>query len=302
MRINDMQKLIYLNVFKNMSTPPTTLDAAAAAKSFMASDEKNIKKEILKASYTPLKRASDITWTFVSLGLFIPSLYNIYFHLRSDNVWIACLAFFVAMLLADFFSGLVHWGADTWGNFDTPFFGKTFIRSFREHHIAPMAMTLHDIFETNGDNCLLTVPVLFMLMRKNCLSDAATGAVDPIAFFNLTTWTWVCLWVAITNQIHSWSHMLNPPTFVKVLQTTGLILGPAAHRKHHQIPFDRNYCITNGLAEYPLALVDFWRRAERFVHNTTGMIPREDDYKWTGISNDVPDVVKRMMASSKGGN
>jgi ubiquitin-conjugating enzyme E2 variant len=40
-------------------------------------------------------------------------------------------------LLADLFSGLVHWALDSFGSVRTPVLGPAFIRPFREHHADP---------------------------------------------------------------------------------------------------------------------------------------------------------------------
>jgi len=39
----------------------------------------------------------------------------------------------------------------------------------------------------------------------------------------------------------------------------------------------------------------FWKGLEYIVSKTTGLVPREDDYKWTGLVNDTPEVVKNYL-------
>ncbi len=110
------------------------------------------------------------------------------------------------MIFADLFSGLLHWGADTWGNnykiflshylgnLETPFVGKTFIRSFREHHVDPFRMTHHDFIETNGDTCLAAAVPLAIL----CF---ATIDSNPSDVFKASFLVSLCIWVSFTNQV-----------------------------------------------------------------------------------------------------
>src|SRR6185369_10112577 len=70
------------------------------------------------------------------------------------------LALILGWLLADLFSGLVHWALDTYGSVRTPIVGPAIIRPFREHHADPQGMTRHDFFEVNGSSCLGCLPLL----------------------------------------------------------------------------------------------------------------------------------------------
>ncbi len=181
------------------------------------------------------------------------------------------------MTLADLFSGLVHWGADTWGTLETPFVGKTFIRSFREHHVDPFKITCHDIVETNGDNCMIAAVPLAMLAFSQI--DHKTTDVFIVCFLTL-----LCVWVSLTNQVHAhshclfttqihkWAHMIKPPAAVAFLQDYRIILSRKNHQVHHHTPFDRYYCITTGWLNPVLGAIGFWKRVENVITATTGRI------------------------------
>jgi len=230
---------------------------------------------VLAGRYTTGKRRVEILSVIAFAVLFIVSLYRLCSWYSLKNIWIIICSSAIAMGLADFLSGVVHWLSDTWGTLDTPFVGQTFIRSFREHHLEPFAITHHDFIETNGDNCMLTIPFLtmtsFIPIRPNNVYD----------LFLVSFITLLCFWVMITNQIHKWSHTRKPSRFVAILQELNIILSRQDHNKHHQIPFDRNYCITNGWLNPWLTSIGFWRRAEDAITALTGAIPRQDDKYWT---------------------
>jgi hypothetical protein len=194
---------------------------------------------------------------------------------RETHPWVLLAGAAFGFILADFVSGFVHWAADTWGSTDLPLLGKTLIRPFREHHVDPKAMTKHDYIETNGANCMISVPVAAMTLA---IPLHIEGWVAP-ALFTVVSMGSMIFWVMMTNQIHKWSH-LEPeetPALLRWAQRLHLVLPPAHHQRHHTPPFDTYYCITTGWLNWPLHKLGFYRALERLLMATTPMIPRRDD-------------------------
>ena len=200
------------------------------------------------------------------------------------------------MVSADFISGLVHWGADSWGSVDLPIIGKArqnkfdtpcfhripfqaFISPFREHHIDPLAITRHDLIEANGDNCLTTlpglVPITYILLT---FTPKQINYWYTTACFALTLF----LFVTLTNQIHKWSHTYTGlPWWVKTLQNLHIVLPRKHHRIHHVAPHETYFCITTGWLNYPLEKIRFWTFLEYIIESLTGNKPRDDDLRWS---------------------
>jgi len=231
--------------------------------------------QMLASQYTTSKRAGEILSVIGYLVFLLLSMKSILEHLTLSSLWVVAFACALSMILADLFSGLIHWGADTWGTLDTPFVGKTFIRSFREHHVDPYRITHHDVIETNGDNCMATVPALilvsFVTIRKGNDAD----------LFIVSFLTILCIWVSFTNQIHKWAHTRKPSALIGILQQVRFVLSRKDHQVHHHTPFDRYYCITTGWLNPLLGSIAFWKRMENMIAANTNQRPRKDDAFWT---------------------
>jgi len=230
---------------------------------------------ILASGYSWKKRTSEIISTLIFTTLFTSLSLKLLSSLSLNTLWTALAGCLVGMALSDFISGMVHWGADTWGTVDTPVF-NVLIRSFREHHVDPMAITRHDFIEANGDNCMAVLPVLFALQLW-------WFGTSGLSIFILSFGLFLSLWIAMTNQIHKWAHSAKKdlPPYVQLMQRFNIILSRKGHKNHHMSPFDRDYCITNGWLNPVLSKIGFWKALEDWITQKTGEHPRVDDALWT---------------------
>src|SRR5688572_7285819 len=93
----------------------------------------------LAAGYSATHRSLEVGGITVAASLtgwlFIRMLQS-----PSLSGWWFPLAALVGILLGDFTSGFVHWMFDTWGDLDTPVFGRLAIRTFRHHHVDQKAI------------------------------------------------------------------------------------------------------------------------------------------------------------------
>lgn len=232
----------------------------------------------LASGYTGGKRVFEIFCILTAMVLNIYVVSALVKHFTPwDTVWII-ISIFLGMTLADFFSGLVHWGADSYGSVTFPVVGKAFIRPFREHHVDPLAITRHDFIEANGDNCLVTLGMLVVLSYLlHSQTDEQIRTLYPLYCFVLV----LSLFVTFTNQIHKWSHTYTGlPSVVRWLQEWHVILPRQHHRIHHVAPHETYFCITTGWCNYPLEVLGFWTGLEYVIEKVTGIKPRTDDLMW----------------------
>jgi hypothetical protein len=145
----------------------------------------------------------------------------------------AIVAIPVGVAIADLFSGIVHWGCDTFLHEDAPIIGPLFIAPFREHHRDPLAMTRHGFVERNAVVAFAALPAIALgLLPSSSVLGSASALACAIA-------------VLFTNELHAWAHAPEAPPFVRWLQRRGFILSPERHAVHHRAGVT-GYSVTTG--------------------------------------------------------
>ena len=173
------------------------------------------------------------------------------------RLWLLLILVGAAYAVADFVSGFVHFLADNFGSPDTPIFGKAFVMPFRDHHTDPTGILRHPFMIANGNNCLVALPPLLLIVLFVPVDTTFGGYVFGTFFLAFS------LAIFLTNQFHKWAHMETPPRIVAWFQDRGVILSRQHHDIHHRSPFDTYYCITAGWWNPLLERFGFFERVER---------------------------------------
>uniref|UniRef100_T1JP96 Lipid desaturase domain-containing protein n=1 Tax=Strigamia maritima TaxID=126957 RepID=T1JP96_STRMM len=74
--------------------------------------------------YSRRKRTQEYICVIACIILMLINFYHMCLNFRFENWNIILIAAICGIISADFGSGLVHWGADTWGSIEVPIIGK----------------------------------------------------------------------------------------------------------------------------------------------------------------------------------
>lgn len=164
------------------------------------------------------------------------------------------------LVAADFASGVFHWSVDNYPDENTPVVGGL-AKSFQDHHRSS------GMDETS--------------VWQNILPSAAAMSLPMVALAAFTPHSALAAGAlaftgggVLAQASHRWAHMENPPGLARVLQKVKIAQTAENHARHHDAPFDENYCIVNGSLNPLLAKTNFWRHMERGVFKLTGAEPR----------------------------
>lgn len=248
-----------------MSIQSPLLDLPIASRSRPEPEPANQSDEV---SVFPLT-LTDVFWVALAVGLLTA------YAIRIGSApgiwdWPVLLLLPLAAIMADFYSGCIHWFFDTWGSERTFFIGPRMIKPFRVHHEKPKNLLATHFFTTNSDSAMGVMPHLLLLTVLQLALPLEWKVTQLVCFFLVA----MAIFGMPTNQIHKWSHMSRPPLLVRWMQDLGLILGRKHHNVHHTPPHTTYYCITTGWCNPFLARINFWDRLERIVTKFTGLQPR----------------------------
>lgn len=155
---------------------------------------------------------------------------------------------FFTVILADLFSGFVHWLEDVYAKPGMPLVHRIAVEN-ELHHTEPRAFLKKNWWQSSWDSILAGVVILIGAWQLSLLS-----------------WSLVLFTVlsANANQIHKWTHqnIQERPKLVTLLQQYKILQTTRHHAKHHSGEKNTHYCVITNLLNPVLEKINFWRRLE----------------------------------------
>ena len=185
------------------------------------------------------------------------------------RAWWAPLAMLAGMTAADFASGMIHWGADTWGRDDYPVIGRRLLVPFRVHQVNPDDLLRRRFVDANGDAAFLVIPVLIALGMLP-LDRPWSG---PVAVFGLA----FCAFGSMTNQIHQWGAHAASAAGGAGAPGRWAAAWPFGARPSSCASIRLSVLHHHRMVQPPLEAVRFFRMFEAAITRPTGVAPRHDD-------------------------
>jgi len=164
----------------------------------------------------------------------------------------------IAIIAADFLTGLVHWWEDAYGNPNWKFLGKSVIQPNLLHHQKPREFLKSSYFELVFFSVLVGIVLLGI--------SYFIGILNPYTAFAIILSTQ-------GNQIHAFSHQSdreNGP-IICFLQGIGLLQSRRHHGQHHRAPYACHYCAVTNYLNPILDRIAFWAGLEYLVLKLSGI-------------------------------
>lgn len=199
--------------------------------------------------------------------------YVVFSFQSSGITWPYLVAALVAgYFFADFSSGLVHWGLDTW--FDEGSLGRA-VSIAREHHTHPQNILGYDFWVHATLGSAPSLVFIGPLVVVTALFPVSVATYSLMVIWLVTA---ACLFLA--TSFHNLAHRPAKSPLIRFAQSIHLVVPSDHHWVHHRGDQTIRYCAINGWANYVCDPLRVWRGLEWLVQGLTGAKPRRDDDEW----------------------
>jgi len=178
----------------------------------------------------------------------------------------------IGYFVADFASGAVHWGMDTW--FSERELGRA-VAIAREHHTHPQNILGYGFLEHSALGSAPSAAVIGPIALVTASLPVSLAAYGLMVVWLVTS---TCLFFG--TSFHNLAHRPPKSRLIRLAQKLHLVIPAQHHWVHHRQEQVIRYCVINGWANYVCDPLQFWRKMEWLIEALTGARPRQDDLEW----------------------